>query len=111
MKNTSFRRSITALAVAASLGFALPALADNTTANISGSINANNYSEYTVTAKDPATGLEREISVSDEGSFRFAKLPTGVYDIQVVRLRLVALRLLKTLVISMVWKLPTPVKV
>ena len=81
MKHTTFRRSITALAVAASLGFALPAFADNTTANISGSINANDYSQYTVIAKDPATGLERVIAVSDEGSFRFAKLPTGTYAI------------------------------
>ncbi|MDO6838851.1 TonB-dependent receptor plug domain-containing protein [Paraglaciecola chathamensis] len=85
MKQTTFRRSITALAVAASLGFALPAFADNTTANISGSINANDYSQYTVIAKDPATGLERVIAVSDEGSFRFAKLPTGTYDISVMK--------------------------
>lgn len=77
----TFRKSITALAVAASMGLSLPALADNTTSNIVGTISANDFSQYTVTATDPTTGYSREISVSDTGQFRFAKLPTGEYKV------------------------------
>jgi hypothetical protein len=77
----TFKKSAAALSVAACLGLSLPAVADNTTSNIVGSIKANDYSQYTVTATDPKTGYSRQISVSDEGTFRFSKLPTGEYDI------------------------------
>ncbi|WP_416307790.1 TonB-dependent receptor [Neptunicella sp. SCSIO 80796] len=79
----TFKKSVTALAVAASLGLTAPVLADNATSNIVGSIVANDYSQYTVTAADPKTGYSREISVGDDGAYRFAKLPTGEYDITV----------------------------
>jgi hypothetical protein len=77
----TFKKSAAALSVAACLGFSLPALADNTTSNIVGTISANDYSQYTVTASEPKTGYSRQISVSDTGQFRFAKLPTGEYNI------------------------------
>lgn len=79
----TFKKSVAALAVAASLGFALPAMADNTTSNIVGTISANDYSQYTVVAADPKTGFSREISVNDNGSFRFSKLETGEYDLTI----------------------------
>jgi len=83
MRKFKFNRSCAAIAVAASLGMSLPALADNNSANISGTISASDYSQYTVTATDPRTGLSREVSIGSDGAFRFAKLPTGLYDIAV----------------------------
>jgi hypothetical protein len=81
----TFKKSAAALSVAACLGLSMPAFADNTTSNIIGTINANDYSQYTVTATDPKTGYSREISVSSDGGFRFSKLPTGEYDIVVAK--------------------------
>lgn len=81
----TFRKRIAAVAVAASLGLATPALADNTTANINGSISANDYSQFKVTVKDPKTGYSRDVSINDNGSFRFAQLPTGDYLITVTK--------------------------
>ncbi|NCP66530.1 MAG: TonB-dependent receptor [Paraglaciecola sp.] len=83
MKNKLFRHSLTAMAVIASMGLATPVFADNTTSNIVGQISASDYSQYKIVLKDPKTGLTREIQLSDSGSFRFAQLPTGEYDIQV----------------------------
>jgi hypothetical protein len=80
-----FQKSLAAAAVSAAIGFANPVFADNTTANITGSIIASDYTQYRVTAKDPKTGLSREVGVSSEGSFRFAQLPTGIYDITVTK--------------------------
>ena len=85
MGKITFRKSVAALAVAASIGFISPVMADNTTASINGTIIANDYGQYKVVAKDPKTGLTREVSVSDGGSFRFAQLPTGVYDVVVTK--------------------------
>ena len=82
---TTFKKSISALAVATSLGLAIPAYADNTTANITGAITANDYSQYAVTATNPKTGVSRNVSVSDSGSFRFSQLPTGQYDITITK--------------------------
>jgi hypothetical protein len=81
----TFRKRIAAVAVAASLGLATPALADNTTANINGSISATDYSQFKVTVKDPKNGYSREVSITDNGSFRFAQLPTGDYLITVTK--------------------------
>lgn len=85
MGKITFRKSLAALAVAAAIGFMSPVMADNTTASINGTIIASDYGQYKVLAKDPKTGLSREVGVSEEGSFRFAQLPTGVYDVVVTR--------------------------
>ncbi|MCJ8272001.1 MAG: carboxypeptidase-like regulatory domain-containing protein, partial [Psychrosphaera sp.] len=52
---------------------------------LSGSVNAANASEYTVQAKDPKTGSTRTVSVNADGSFRFAKMETGVYHVIVMK--------------------------
>lgn len=82
---STFRKSATALAVATCLGMSLPALADNTTANINGKVAASNYEGVTVTATNPETGFSRQIDVNDDGSFRFSKLPTGTYEVVISR--------------------------
>ncbi|WP_438862763.1 TonB-dependent receptor [Neptunicella sp.] len=81
----TFKKSVTALAVAASLGLAMPAVAANSTSNIVGTIVAQDYSQYTVTASEPSTGYSREISINSDGSYRFSQLPTGEYDITVMK--------------------------
>ena len=83
MGKITFKKNLTALAVVASLGLSIPAFADNSSANISGTISVSDNSQYTVTATDPKTGLSREVSLGNDGSFRFSKLPTGLYDIKV----------------------------
>lgn len=77
-----FRKSITAIAVSASLGLALPAVASDVIGTVN---NINDNSSYTVKVKNPATGLERTLSISSEGTFRFASLPTGSYEIQILK--------------------------
>ncbi len=59
--------------------------ADNTTSRIIGSIEASSMSGITVIAVNTATGSKREISVDGSGSFQFSKLPSGTYDVSVMR--------------------------
>ena len=77
-----FRKSITAIAVTASLGLALPASASDVIGSVQ---NVANTSSYTVKVKNPATGLERTLNISENGTFRFASLPSGNYDIQILK--------------------------
>ncbi|MGO2374606.1 MAG: carboxypeptidase-like regulatory domain-containing protein [Pseudoalteromonas prydzensis] len=77
-----FRKSITAIAVTTSLGLALPAAASDVVGSIE---NISDVSSYTVRVTNPATGLERTLSVSEGGTFRFASLPSGNYEIQVIK--------------------------
>lgn len=83
MRNTRFKKSMAALAVATTLGVTAPVFANNTS-NIVGTINAANPSNVTITVKNPTTGYTRNISLNDTGNFRFSKLPTGVYEISVM---------------------------
>ncbi|MBN7819375.1 TonB-dependent receptor [Bowmanella yangjiangensis] len=82
--NKTFNRHLTALAIAAALGISAPALANNTS-NIVGSVKAERLDDLQVTAKDPQTGYSRQIEISESGSFRFAQLPPGNYEIQITR--------------------------
>lgn len=77
-----FRKSITALAIATSLGLTLPAVASDVIGSIE---NISNVTSYSVKVKNTATGLERTLSVSESGTFRFASLPSGSYGIQVLK--------------------------
>ncbi|NQZ10621.1 MAG: TonB-dependent receptor [Algicola sp.] len=79
----NFKKSVAAIAVAASLGLSFNAMAASEA--LSGSVNAANASEYTVQAKDPKTGSTRTVSVNADGSFRFAKMETGVYHVIVMK--------------------------
>ena len=58
---------------------ALPASASDVVGSVQ---NVKNTSSYTVKVKNPATGLERTLNISENGTFRFASLPSGNYDIQ-----------------------------
>ncbi|ENN99402.1 MULTISPECIES: TonB-dependent receptor [Pseudoalteromonas] len=81
MKNI-FKKNLTAIAVLASLGVALPAVASDVVGSID---NISTTAGYTVTVKNPATGLERTLNISEDGSFRFASLPSGSYQIQILK--------------------------
>lgn len=77
----NFKKSLAAVAVTASLGLSFNAAASNSA--LQGNVNVSNASDYTVTAKDPKTGFSRTVSVNADGSFRFAKMETGVYVVTV----------------------------
>jgi hypothetical protein len=75
----NFKKSVAAVAVAASLGLSFHAAAASSA--LAGNVNVSNASDYTVTAKDPKTGFSRTVSVNADGSFRFAKMETGNYTV------------------------------
>ncbi|MCS6120535.1 TonB-dependent receptor [Shewanella baltica] len=83
----NIRKKIIAVAIASALGMGVPSIAyaDNTTASITGSLTVSgaSASEYTATAKDPKTGLTRNIEIGTDGTFRFSKLPVGTYEVAI----------------------------
>ncbi|GAB3020222.1 TonB-dependent receptor [Bowmanella dokdonensis] len=79
-----FNKHLTAIAVAASLGIALPVMANNTS-NIVGSVMIESVQGLTATATNPETGYSRQISINPEGQFRFAQLPPGNYQVEIKR--------------------------
>lgn len=81
MKN--FKRSIAAVAVAASLGVAMPALANND-GTLKGLVVDSQkvaIAGATITIKNEATGFTRTVTADSNGKYRFASLPVGVYTI------------------------------
>ncbi|MBN7820888.1 TonB-dependent receptor [Bowmanella yangjiangensis] len=80
----TFRRSLTALAVTASLGLAVPAMATDTNGFITGSATTTSgtvLSGTTVTIENIETGLKRSVTTGDNGVFRFPLLPPGAYKV------------------------------
>ena len=74
--NSSFKRS--ALSVALGLCFVGGVQAQtNTAGNVVGKAAAGD----TITITNPATGFSRTITVGSDGSYRFAQLPTGQYQV------------------------------
>ncbi|MFD1620539.1 TonB-dependent receptor [Thalassotalea marina] len=71
------KRTLTAIAISASLGLTLPAMADNT----SGSIYGVSQAGSTVTIKNQETGLTRTLTVGSDGRFNFSRVPTGNYEV------------------------------
>ncbi len=49
--------------------------------NTSGSVNGRAAAGDTITISNPATGFSRTITVDADGSYRFAQLPTGQYQV------------------------------
>ncbi|WP_448568742.1 TonB-dependent receptor [Thalassotalea ganghwensis] len=84
MKNMSktFKRSVAALAVTTVLGIGTAQAED-----IIGNVAVTNGSSqgYTVKAVNVDTGTTRSYSVDNDGGYRLAKLPTGIYDVTVLK--------------------------
>ena len=72
----TFKRSVTAVAVAMTLSATMPAMADNS----SGSVFGHVATGTSVKIKSLDTGMQREV-VADNGSFAFKLLPTGRYEV------------------------------
>lgn len=83
MRKHTFRTSCCALAVALSLGTTSVALANNVTSNIVGTIEADSPQTLNITVNNLETGFSRQIDVGNDGSFRFAQLPPGNYQLEV----------------------------
>jgi hypothetical protein len=84
MRKITFRRSLTAMAVVASLGMAAPVFAAD-----SGFINGNSISSsgdklggVSVTVINVNTGLSRTVLSDSDGVFRFPLLPAGNYTME-----------------------------
>jgi hypothetical protein len=80
----TFKKSAAALSVAACLGLSMPALANNTSGNITGnSVTTSGavLSNVTVSIENLETGLKRTVVSSADGDFRFPLLPPGPYKI------------------------------
>jgi outer membrane receptor protein involved in Fe transport len=82
MRITTFRKSVTALAVAASLGFSVPVFAaGSSTGSITGTVSGASSDGVTITVKNPAIGFERDIPLDNSGNFRFPQLAIGEYEL------------------------------
>ena len=79
----SFKRSMTAAAIALSLGVAVPAMAnDGAIKGTSISESGNALSNVTVTIKNLSTGLTRTVQSDSQGNYRFPLLPSGNYSLE-----------------------------
>ncbi|WP_206483204.1 TonB-dependent receptor [Thalassotalea sp. G2M2-11] len=79
----SFKRSVTAAAVAMSLGVAMPAMANE--GNIAGksiTTEGQALSGVSVTIKNLTTGLTRTVLSDAQGNYRFPLLPAGEYSLE-----------------------------
>ncbi|QTH64770.1 TonB-dependent receptor [Psychrosphaera ytuae] len=79
-----FKSSVAALAVATTLGAAMPALANNTNGFIGGSTvtaNGQDLAGVSVTVTNLETGLTRTVVSEADGDFRFPLLPPGKYSV------------------------------
>lgn len=82
----NFNKSVAAIAVAASLGLSGAAFAGNNDGSLSGSVTSESnaaIANATLTVRNAKTGFTRTIQADDQGSFRFSKLPIGVYKLTV----------------------------
>ncbi|GAC17226.1 TonB-dependent receptor [Paraglaciecola arctica] len=81
----TFKKSVTALAIAASLGLAMPAMAGNNDGNIAGTVvdarTQQSVSGAEVILKNIATGYTKSLTTSANGSYRLGNLPVGTYNV------------------------------
>ena len=80
------RKTIPAVFLSVALLFALPAVAQVTTADIVGRVSDTSGAvvpNATVTIKNPATGLTRTTKTDTNGDYSIVLLPIGVYDLTV----------------------------
>lgn len=89
MKRKAFRNTLTAVAVAVSLGTIVPAVAqDATRGNLVGQAQDQSgqmVSGVQITITNLETGLTRTVTSSDNGAFRFPLLPPGAYSLQAAK--------------------------
>lgn len=88
MKNNlskTFKRSIAAIAISASLSVTLPAIAaSNTQGGLVGQAitsSGNSIGQATILIKNTNTGLTRSVESDSEGKYRFPLLPAGTYEV------------------------------
>lgn len=84
MRNTFFKRTLTAAAVATAMGLSATAVAQSTTGSVSGQIVTTSDAAVegaNVTIRNIETGFTRTVQVDADGNYRFASLPTGRYVI------------------------------
>ncbi len=88
-KNNLFSRTITALAVAASLGSIAPAMAqDASRGTLVGQAkdqSGQEVGDVAITIVNLETGLTRTVSSASNGSFRFPLLPPGAYSFKATK--------------------------
>lgn len=63
---------------------ALAAVGEST-GNVIGSLSNFGEGTYSVNVTDPSTGRSRDVRVQPDGSFRFAQLPVGRYEVTVTK--------------------------
>ncbi len=89
MRNTfskSFKRSVTAVAVALSFGVAVPALADNVNGSIKGNIttqSAQSLAGAQIIVTNPNKGFSKTLIADADGNFDIKSIPVGKYNITV----------------------------
>ena len=85
---STFKKSVTAFAVAAALGVAAPAFAGNDDGSLKGLIVDSKemaVAGATITVKDKKTGFQRSVVADADGSYRFLNLPVGSYEVTVAK--------------------------
>lgn len=88
MRKSLFRSTITAAAVAASLGIASPAVADESKGFLLGQ-SVDNSGEVVagveITVTNLETGLTRTVTSGSDGKYRFPLLPPGQYSLRATK--------------------------
>ena len=82
--STLFKRTVCAATIAAALGLSSVASAANTDGSIVGSVEstANRaLAGAAITIRNKETGFTRTINADENGNYRFAHLPAGIYSI------------------------------
>ncbi|XQW84647.1 carboxypeptidase regulatory-like domain-containing protein [Thalassotalea piscium] len=82
----TFKRSVTAAAVAMTLNVAMPAMADNVNGSISGSITtetAQSLAGAKITITNAVKGFSKTLIADQNGNFNLSQVPVGTYEVTV----------------------------
>lgn len=88
MKNSIFKVSVAASAVALTLGSAAPALADESKGFLLGSAEnqaGDAINDVQITITNLETGLTRTVTTNENGNYRFPLLPPGQYSLKATK--------------------------
>ena len=79
------RQSLIALAIGTAMGVSFNAsAAAGSTSSVYGTVEAMSGQQVAIVISNPQTGYSRTVEVGEDGSYRFAKLDTGTYNIQII---------------------------